>query len=439
MIWGWDNMNCVAIVGTQWGDEGKGKITDFYADKADIIARFQGGNNAGHTIVVKDEVYKFHLLPSGILRPEKTVVIGNGVVIDPEVLISELEGIESRGFAVSNLRISDRAHVIMPYHKMLDGAQEEVKKDGQKIGTTKRGIGPTYSDKISRYGIRMGDLVDESLLKEKLSHIVPLRQKMLSVYGNDQVIEFDDIYNTYLDYGKKLGRFVMDTSVFMNQALDSGKNILLEGAQGTMLDVDFGTYPYTTSSHTVAAGACIGLGIGPRRIDRVVGVVKAYTTRVGGGPHPTELTDEIGEHLMNKGGEFGTTTGRPRRCGWLDLVVVKHAVRLNAIDSIVITKIDVLSGLSQIKVCKAYDYEGSTLEYFPSNLKILAQCKPTYDIFPGWGDFSKEEGLRMAKEGYDALPAEMKDYVVYIENSLKVPVDIVSLGPGREETVDRRA
>jgi adenylosuccinate synthase len=438
MIWEWDNMSCVAIVGTQWGDEGKGKITDFYAESADIIARFQGGNNAGHTIVVKDEVYKFHLLPSGILRPEKTVVIGNGVVIDPEVLISELEGIEARGFAVSNLRISDRAHVIMPYHKMLDGAQEEVKKNGQKIGTTKRGIGPTYSDKISRYGIRMGDLVDEKLLKEKLSHIVPLRQKMLSVYGNDQVIEFDDIYKTYLDYGRKLGRFVMDTSVFMNQALDSGKNILLEGAQGTMLDVDFGTYPYTTSSHTVAAGACIGLGIGPRRIDRVVGVVKAYTTRVGGGPHPTELTDEIGEHLMNKGGEFGTTTGRPRRCGWLDLVVVKHAVRLNAIDSVVITKIDVLGGLSQIKVCKAYDHEGSTLEYFPSNLKILAQCKPVYDIFPGWGDFPKEEGLRMAKEGYDALPAEMRDYVVYIESSLKVPVDIVSLGPGREETVDRR-
>jgi adenylosuccinate synthase len=432
-------MTCVAIVGTQWGDEGKGKITDYYAESADIIARFQGGNNAGHTIVVANEVYKFHLLPSGILRPEKTIVIGNGVVIDPEVLLSELEDIESRGFAVSNLRISDRAHVIMPYHKLLDGAQEEAKGEGEKIGTTKRGIGPTYSDKISRYGIRMGDLVDENQLREKLEHIVPLRQKMISVYGSEKIVGFSEVFEKYLEYGKKLARFVMDTSVFVNQAMDSGKDVLLEGAQGTMLDVDFGTYPYTTSSHTVVGGACIGLGIGPRRISRVVGVVKAYTTRVGGGPLPTELDDETGEHLLTKGGEFGTTTGRPRRCGWLDLVVVKHSVRLNAIDAVVITKIDVLNGLPKIKVCKAYEYEGSTMEYFPMNLKVLAQCKPVFDIFPGWADFSKEEGLEMAKAGYESLPAEMKDYVTYLENSLKVPIDIVSLGPGREETVDRRA
>jgi adenylosuccinate synthase len=431
-------MSTVAVIGTQWGDEGKGKITDFFAESADVIARFQGGNNAGHTIVVGDEVYKFHLLPSGIVRPEKTVVIGNGVVIDPEVLLKELDDIESRGFKITNLRISDRAHVIMPYHKLLDGAQEQSKSDGKKIGTTKRGIGPTYSDKISRYGIRMGDLVDETLLREKLSHIVPLRQKMLSVYGSSDVIGFDEIFSRYMEYGKKLGEYVMDTSIFMNQAMDSGKSVLLEGAQGTMLDVDFGTYPYTTSSHTVAAGACIGLGIGPGRIDKVVGVVKAYTTRVGGGPHPTELKNEIGEHLMNKGGEFGTTTGRPRRCGWLDLVVVKHSVRLNAIDALVITKIDVLNGLDQIKVCKAYEHEGRTIEYFPSNLKVLSQCKPVYDVFPGWEDFSKEEGLQMAKEGYDSLPSEMRDYVLYIENSLNVPVEIVSLGPGREETVDRR-
>jgi adenylosuccinate synthase len=431
-------MSCTIVIGTQWGDEGKGKITDFYAEGADVIARFQGGNNAGHTIVVKDEVYKFHLLPSGILRPEKTVVIGNGVVIDPEVLLKELDDIKSRGFAVTNLKISDRAHVIMPYHKLLDGAQEDSKEDGEKIGTTKRGIGPTYSDKISRYGIRMGDLVDEGQLRQKLGQFVPLRQKLMSVYGSDKKIGSDEVFKQYFEYGKKLAEYVTDTSVFINQALDSGKKVLLEGAQGTMLDVDFGTYPYTTSSHTISGGACIGLGIGPKRIQKVIGVIKAYTTRVGEGPHPTELTNEIGEHLRQKGGEFGTTTGRPRRCGWLDLVVVKHSVRLNSLDAAVITKIDVLNGLAEIKVCKAYDYEGEALEYFPANLKVLAQCKPIYDVFPGWEDFSKEEGLRMASEGYDSLPSEMKDYILYLENNLKVPIEIVSLGPGREETVDRR-
>jgi adenylosuccinate synthase len=431
-------MSCTIIIGTQWGDEGKGKITDFYAEDAHVIARFQGGNNAGHTIKVGEEVYKFHLLPSGILRPEKTVVIGNGVVIDPAVLLKELGDIESRGFAVTNLKISDRAHVIMPYHKLLDGAQEESKKNGDKIGTTKRGIGPTYSDKISRYGIRMGDLVDEGQLREKLEHFVPLRQKMMSVYGSSEKIGFEEVFEQYFEYGKKLAPYVTDTSVFINQVMDSGKSVLLEGAQGTMLDVDFGTYPFTTSSHTISGGACIGLGIGPKRIGKVVGVVKAYTTRVGEGPHPTELKNEIGEHLMNKGGEFGTTTGRPRRCGWLDLVVVKHSVRLNSLDAAVITKIDVLNGLSEIKVCKAYDYEGEAMEYFPSNLKVLAKCKPIYDIFPGWEDFSKEEGLRMASEGYDSLPDEMKDYILYLENTLKVPIEIVSLGPAREETIDRR-
>ena len=402
-------MSTVAVIGTQWGDEGKGKITDYFAETADVIARFQGGNNAGHTIVVKDEVYKFHLLPSGIVRPEKTVVIGNGVVIDPKVLLDELGDIKSRGIAVTNLKISDRANVIMPYHKLLDGAQEQAKSEGDKIGTTKRGIGPTYSDKISRYGIRMGDLTDEVLLRKKLSQIVPLRQKMMSVYGSDSEIELESIYKTYLEYGKKLSQYITDTSVFLNTAMDKGMNVLLEGAQGTMLDVDFGTYPFTTSSHTVSGGACIGLGIGPKRIDRVVGVVKAYTTRVGEGPLPTELKNEIGEHLMQKGAEFGTTTGRPRRCGWLDLVVVRHSIRLNFLDALVITKIDVLSGLSEIKVCKGYDLEGETLEHFPMNLDILAKCKPVYDVFPGWEDFSKEEGLQMAKEGYDSLPAEMKD------------------------------
>ncbi len=430
-------MSTIAIVGTQWGDEGKGKITDFFAAEADIIARFQGGNNAGHTIVVGDEVYKFHLLPSGIVRPDKTVVIGNGVVIDPEVLLGELESIEKRGFKVNNLYISDRANVIMSYHKLLDGLQETAKK-GQKIGTTKRGIGPTYSDKIARHGLRMGDLLDEEALSEKLDTIVPLRQKMISVYGGEEKLSKEEIFRTYFEYGRKLSKYITDTSIFVNRAMNEGKNVLLEGAQGTMLDVDFGTYPYTTSSHTVVGGACIGLGIGPKKIDKVVGVVKAYTTRVGGGPLPTELEDEIGEHLRKKGGEYGTTTGRPRRCGWLDLVVVRHACRLNSLDAVVITKIDVLNGLKDPKVCKAYECDSEVMEDFPASLKVLARCKPIYDDLKGWEDFTKEEGMEMAKQGYDALPNEMKDYLSYLEKSLGVPIEIVSLGPGREETVDLR-
>jgi len=431
-------MTVTVIIGTQWGDEGKGKITDYYAENVDIIARFQGGNNAGHTIVVDDEVYKFHLLPSGIIRPEKTVVIGNGVVIDCEVLLSELEAIEKRGFKINNLYISDRANVIMSYHRILDGLQEQSLVEGKKIGTTKRGIGPTYSDKIARYGIRMHDLIDEDALKERLDTLVPLRQKMMEVYGSHERISKKELLKKYSKYGKKLSKFVTDTSVFINKAVDEGKNILFEGAQGAMLDVDFGTYPFTTSSHTVAGGACIGLGVGPKRIDKVVGVVKAYTTRVGGGPLPTELSDEIGEHLLKKGGEYGTTTGRPRRCGWLDLVVVRHAARLNSLDAVVITKIDVLGGLKKIKICKAYELEGKIIKDFPASLKILAKCKPVYDEQAGWDDFTKEEGRIMAKEGLSALPQEMKNYISYIEKNLGVPVEIVSLGPGRKETVDLR-
>jgi adenylosuccinate synthase len=432
------SMSTQAIVGTQWGDEGKGKITDVYAEKADIIARFQGGNNAGHTIVVGEEVYKFHLLPSGIIRPDKTVVIGNGVVIDPEVLLKELGEIEARGFKVNNLLISDRAHVIVSYHKVLDGLQEESLGEAKKIGTTKRGIGPTYCDKIGRYGIRIHDLINEEDLSDRLDSLVPLRQRMIFAYDGEEKISKEELLSQYLEYGKRLSKYVTDTSVFLNTAIDEGKNVLFEGAQGTMLDVDFGTYPYTTSSHTVAGGICIGLGLGPKKVERVIGIVKAYTTRVGGGPLPTELKDDIGEHLLNKGGEYGTTTGRPRRCGWLDLVVVNHAVRLNSLDALVITKIDVLNGLEKIKVCRAYELGGRETPYFPSSLKVLARCKPVYDELDSWGDFSKEEGLKMAEEGYDALPKEMKNYVSYIEKSLGVPVEMVSLGPGRKETVDRR-
>jgi adenylosuccinate synthase len=430
-------MSTVAIIGTQWGDEGKGKITDYFAEEADLVVRFQGGNNAGHTIVVKGETYKFHLVPSGVVRPEKMVIIGNGVVVDPEVLLDEIDTLKNKDLEPKNLFISDRANIIMPYHKMLDGIQEKARK-GAAIGTTGRGIGPSYSDKISRQGIRAIDLLDRELLNEKLDQFLPSKQKLIESYGSQEKIDKDEIVSKYAEYGNKLAPYITNTSVLINKAISEGKNILLEGAQGTMLDVDYGTYPFTTSSHTIAGGACIGAGIGPSKIEKVIGVVKAYTTRVGGGPLPTELNDDIGEHLREKGGEFGTTTGRPRRCGWLDLVVVKHSCLLNSIDSIAITKIDVLNGLNRIKICKSYSLDGANIDTFPASLKTLEKCTPVYDEVDGWGDPSKEEVEKMIQGGFEVLPANMQNYVKYIEKELETQVEIVSIGPGREETINLR-
>lgn len=415
------------VVGTQWGDEGKGKIVDYYSKDADYVVRFQGGNNAGHTIKVGNEVYKLHLTPSGVIQG-KTGIIGNGVVIDPEILISEIKELTYRG-VTPKLLISNRVNIIMPYHKILDGAEEQyLNKD--KIGTTKRGIGPCYSDKVSRRGIRAIDLTDRETLSKLLDKILPLKQKIIDVYGIDIKLDKKEILDKYYYFGKQLKKFISNTHIILNESIKKGSNILLEGAQGTMLDVDFGTYPYTTSSHVIAGGSTIGTGIGPKHIDRVIGIVKAYTTRVGEGPLPTELLDEIGAHLQKNGREFGTTTSRPRRCGWLDLVVIRHACMLSNITELAITKLDVLNGLKQVKICTHYKLNGKKIDFFPSKIEDVKQSQPIYKEFKGWYTINSK-----SKKFID-LPVEAQDYLRFIENKLKTPIGIVSIGPGRKETIE---
>lgn len=427
-------MPATVIIGTQWGDEGKGKITDYFADQADMVIRFQGGNNAGHTIVVAGEIHKFHLLPSGVIHPGKNVVIGNGVVVDPEVLLKELSELHDRGYSSENLRISDRANVIMPYHKLMDGIEEKFKGKG-KIGTTGRGIGPTYTEKVSRNGIRMADLLDPESLDEKLEVVIALKNRVLKAYEEDIQIDKQDILNEYLDYGKKLSKYIADTSVLIDDALKANKIVLFEGAQGTQLDIDHGTYPYVTSSNTVSGNACAGAGVGPTQINEVVGVVKAYTTRVGEGPFPTELLGEGGEHLREKGHEYGATTGRPRRCGWLDMVVVRFACRINGLTGLAITRLDVLGGLDKINICTAYELDGVEIQNFPSTLKTLARCKPVYVEFDGWDDLEDEKWMEIAQTGYEALSPDLTKYANYISEITNVPLKIISIGPGREATI----
>ncbi len=424
-------MSVKLVFGTQWGDEGKGKVVDYYAEKADIVVRYQGGNNAGHTIKIGDEVFKFHLLPSGAVRKGKTAVVGNGVVIDPEVLISEIEELRKRGVE-PNLLISDRAHVIMPYHRMLDGAEERF-RGNKKVGTTGRGIGPCYSDKIARLGIRMGDLIDEDALKERLEFIIPLKHRIFEAYGMKERLDIDEVFKEYSEYGRYLKDMVTDTLEFLQSSTD--REILLEGAQGAMLDVDFGTYPYTTSSHTIGGGASTGSGIPPNRIEEIIGVVKAYTTRVGMGPFPTEQNNEIGEHLGERGHEFGTTTGRARRCGWLDLVVVKHALRISGATGIAITKIDVLEGLETVKAAYAYDIDGKKKDSFPASLKDIDNIKPIYREFQGWS-MTEGEWEKVKEEGIEALPENAKRYLDFIEKETGVKIKMLSYGPAREETVE---
>jgi len=420
-------MAVTLVIGTQWGDEGKGKIVDYYAKNADYVVRFQGGNNAGHTIKVGEDVYKLHLTPSGVIQG-KTGVIGNGVVIDPETLINEINNLKKRGIK-PRLLISDRANIIMPYHKILDGAEENLLGD-KKIGTTKRGIGPCYSDKIARNGVRAIDLTDRTVLSKKLDVILPIKQRFFDAYKIDKKLNKKDILEKYLQYGEQLRKYITTTHITLNKAIKEGKNILLEGAQGTMLDVDFGTYPYTTSSHTIAGGSSIGTGIGPKRIDDIIGIVKAYTTRVGEGPMPTELFDKNGEHLQQKGHEFGTTTSRPRRCGWLDLVVVKHSCILSGVTKIAITKLDVLNGLKTVKICTKYKINGKEIDYFPANIEDVKKCKPVYKEFKGW------ETINSESTKLDDLPREAQKYLKYIEKELKTPIAIVSIGPGRKETIE---
>jgi len=415
------------VVGTQWGDEGKGKVVDYFSKDAEYVIRYHGGNNAGHTIKVGKEVYKLHVVPSGVIQG-KIGVIGNGVVIDPEVLIYEIDNLKARGIE-TKLLISDRANIIMPYHKILDGAEEQ-NLGNKKIGTTKRGIGPCYSDKIARKGIRAIDLVNKDTLKKRLDEILPLKQKLFKIYNIENNLDKKDILEKYAGFGKRLKDFIVRTHIELNNAIKSGKNILFEGAQGSMLDVDFGTYPYTTSSHVISGGSTIGTGISPHHLNEIIGIMKAYTTRVGEGPLPTELFDKNGEYLQKKGHEFGTTTSRPRRCGWLDLVVVKHSCLLSGIDKIAIMKLDVLDGLDTIKICIKYNLNGEEIDYFPANIEDVEQCKPIYKEFKGW---KKIDG---SSSKISDLPKEAQEYLNYIEKELKIPFALVSIGPGRKQTIE---
>jgi len=410
---------------------------DFLANEADVVVRFQGGNNAGHSVKIGERLFALHLVPSGILRPGKTAIIGNGVVVDPGALLKEMNDLESKGVSIKNLRISDRANVIMPYHRLLDGAEERL-REGAKVGTTGRGIGPSYSDKVARLGIRMADLVDENALSEKLEFLVPLKQRMLDAYGDEAKLDLEAIRREYVDYGIKLAKYVTDTGETVGDSLRRGKKVLFEGAQGTMLDIDHGTYPFVTSSTTVAGNAASGSGISPLLLDEVYGVVKAYTTRVGEGPFPTELTDDLGRTIAEKGGEFGTTTGRPRRCGWLDLVVTGYANSLSGLNGIALTKIDVLGGIGDLKVCTHYAVDGKRVLRIPADLKKLGRCEPKYAALKGWDEIDEPEMKRTLSRGFTALPENMKKYVRFVEDRMKVPVVLLGLGRRRNEILDLR-
>ena len=420
----------VIVVGTQWGDEGKGKVVDLLSESADYIVRFQGGNNAGHTLVVEDEKFILHLIPSGILHPNKTCCIGNGVVVDPGVLLGEIENLSSHQVQVSpdNLVISGQAHVIMTYHQAVDNARE-LRKGKSKIGTTGRGIGPCYEDKASRAGIRFHELINPKMFTEKLKANLEEKNFYLEKFLGAKPLDYNQIADQYLAYGEQLRPYAGNVSELLDRGRRQGKNILFEGAQGTHLDIDHGTYPFVTSSNVVAGGACSGAGIGPTRIDTVIGICKAYTTRVGGGPFPTELEDEVGKHLQKVGAEFGSTTGRPRRCGWLDMVVLRNAARLNGLTSLTITKLDVLTGLEEIRVATSYVHGTSSMENFPNECFTLESCKPSYMDFAGWS-----EDITSARTFAD-LPANTQSYLRAIEELAEIPISIVSVGPGREQTI----
>lgn len=419
------------LIGAQWGDEGKGRVVDALAGKTDVIVRYQGGANAGHTVIVGSEKHVFHLLPSGMLYTGKLCIIGNGVVVDPEQLLLELGELQAKGKDRARLVVSRDAHVVLPYHKVLDGADEAFRGKERAIGTTKRGIGPCYVDKYNRMGITMGDLANPEILREKLSQNVNVKNMLLTrIYGMTP-LPFDSMYQEALEWGAKLTPYLGDASLEVHKALEEGKGVLLEGAQGTLLDVDFGTYPYVTSSNPTAAGGCIGAGVGPTRINRVIGVVKAYCTRVGEGPFPTEDFGEQGERLRVTGGEFGATTGRPRRCGWLDMVALRYAVRINGLGVLALTKLDVLSGLEEIQVALEYSMEGKRYREFSPSASFLEKVEPVYTSLPGW----KEDIT--ACRSFEELPREARDYVRFIEEHSGVPVGLIGVGPGREETILR--
>ncbi|AUM97392.1 TPA: adenylosuccinate synthase [Clostridium botulinum] len=423
-------MSAFIVLGAQWGDEGKGKMTDYLAENADVVVRFQGGNNAGHTVVVGEKEYKLHLIPSGILYNDKLNVIGNGVVLDPKALFEEISYLESLGVDITpdRLIISDRAHVIMPYHRVLDGIKERA-RGNKDIGTTGKGIGPSYTDKMERSGIRVCDLIHKEVLEEILKETLEIKNKIITEVFGGEALDYNEIYNEYLGYAEKLRPFVKDISVIVNKKIKEGREVLFEGAQGTLLDIDYGTYPYVTSSSTIAGGVCIGAGVGPTAITNAVGIAKAYTTRVGKGPFPTELLDKTGDWIREKGHEFGVTTGRARRCGWLDLVILKTSARVSGLTSFAVTKIDTLAGLDTLKVCTGYRLNGEIIDYVPASLEDLAKCEPIYEEFEGWDDSIANARC------YEDLPENAIKYLKKIEDFTETKVSIVSVGPKRDQTM----
>lgn len=421
-------MPAVVVVGTQWGDEGKGKVTDYLAREADVVVRYQGGANAGHTVVVDGEEFRLHLVPSGILYPGKLCVVGNGVVVDPEVLVGEIERLQSRGRDVSGLRVSARAHLVMPYHRVLDALQERARGE-RRIGTTLRGVGPAYMDKAARVGLRVGDLLEPVEFRARLEHNLADKNRFLQhVYGAEP-LKLEEVLEPYLAWGEKLRPYIVETAPLINSAILGGKKVLFEGAQGTLLDLDHGTYPYVTSSHPVAGGACIGAGVGPTRIDRVIGVVKAYTSRVGDGPFPTELHGEEADFVRERGREYGTTTGRPRRVGWLDTVMVRYAALLSGLDGIAITRLDVLATLPRVKVAIAYRWRGREIDVFPSSLAVLRECEPVYEELPGWPE------VPATVQSIDDLHPHARGYVEFVSRATGLPVLLVSVGRERGQTI----
>ena len=418
----------VVVIGAQWGDEGKGKITDLLSKSADVVVRYQGGVNAGHTVVVNDQTFKLHLIPSGILYPDTECIIGSGTVIDPQTLIQELDQLEALQISTRNLMVSQTAHVTMPYHRLIDMAAEE-RRGSEKIGTTGRGIGPTYADKSERTGIRIQDLMDPERLRERLEWTINYKNAILEKLYDLPPLDAREVIADYMGYADRLRPHVVDASLKIYEAIRQRRNILFEGAQGTLLDLDHGTYPYVTSSNPVAGGACVGAGVGPTCIDRVIGVAKAYTTRVGEGPFPTEQTDEVGELLSSRGAEFGTTTGRKRRCGWFDAVIGRYAVRINGLDCLAITKLDVLDEVEEIKVCVAYEMDGQEVKEFPSSSQEFARCRPIYETKPGWKTSTSH------CRNLEDLPQAALDYLKFLAELMEVPIAIVSLGADRDQTI----
>ena len=417
----------VVIVGTQWGDEGKGKIVDLITHRFTAVVRYQGGHNAGHTVIIHNKKYILHLIPSGILHPDKVCIIGNGVVVDPQALDEELRTLKEFDLE-GRLFISDRAHLIMPYHRAVEMAEEDRLAE-EKIGTTSRGIGPCYEDKMGRRGIRTGDLLYPEIFKAKLDTNVALKNRLLDRLYGLEPLDSEEIYASYMKLAPLIVPFVIDTAQYLNKAVRNGGNILFEGAQGTLLDVDHGTYPFVTSSNATAGGACIGTGVGPSDIHGIIGIAKAYTTRVGSGPFPTELTDSVGQHVQEKGAEFGASTGRPRRCGWFDAVVVRYACMINNIDTLVVTKLDVLDELDEIKLCTGYEHKGQRLDSFPIQMSILEEVTPIYDSCPGW----KTDTSQIQE--YDELPQQARDYLSRLSELIQTDISIISIGPDRKETI----